>query len=155
MPESSLQSLWPTLSPRERDAMVAKAKGWKLWRMTNLVTGDSWQEAHPAGYEFQTLRLFASISWSEFDPALIVDADDLPEFSASWASVGPLLDEMIAAGCRLTWQPEERAGGFLVSARKPVLCVTPPHVGTLIAEGGESWPERIALCYCLWQGVQP
>lgn len=99
MPED-LRSTWSSLSPREKDARVAEALGHTLWRVLNPVTLDAWQEERSPEWRrvFPTDWPTKQLPWSEFDPRMLSEADDLMPYSTSWEHAGPLLDRLAADG---------------------------------------------------------
>lgn len=138
MPED-LRLLWPTLSPRERDALVAKAKGWTSFEREVGPPADTWRDENGV----------ARSTWS----CSRAENEDGYHASQRWSDAGPLLEEMLAANCEVRMQPATEKSVW-ADHGQPALLVAQKTAATIVATGA-SWPERIALAYCQWRGAQP
>jgi hypothetical protein len=153
----TLQDRWPTLSPRERDAMVARAKGWTVTeQLKGMVT--YWHCVPKDGGQATDLQVDrGSGIKSEFAPAP-GKGDWIPNCSSEWADAGRLLEEMLAAGLHVELFKGTEGMSILTldasraSARGCFDGSDHPSGADLIAD---SFPPAICLAYCAWKGVEP
>jgi hypothetical protein len=126
-----LRELWPTLSPRERDARVAEALGLKVVQF--------------------------GLSPEHRVPAIVIDdarSLPVPRYSTSWEHAGPLLDRLAADGWFPRLSPYHsqslRGLAWIVSGEG----IFDGRVRELDSEiPCSSAPEAIALAFCLSREV--
>ena len=115
----TIQDRWPTLSTRERDAMVAKARG-DTFKPDNRAT-----------------------TYAEY----------LKPYSTDWSLVGPLLEEMLAAGLFVELYQHGEIARLEIEAEL--------HNRQNLGDEGtnafeaDSFPSAICLAYCCWKGIEP
>jgi hypothetical protein len=137
---SDFAEKWRSLTPRQRDALVAEARGWKITRETD---GDDvrWSCQPPGGEATELASSLSSPAALEVAPT---HGPDLLWFSTSWEHAGPLLEEMLAAGVEVR---------FMRDIGRPKVVSWPrdasPIIATSIDKAG--WPELLALAYVIWK----
>jgi len=133
MDADTLRQQWPTISPRERDARVAEALGFKLWQSGKGSLGSPQRQTIATDSPGSGWRhLPFSRRWEEDDPRI-------PPYSTSWEHAGPLLDRL-------------RSDGWCVRLEAAPLSVLlelsrPP--GFVIGLESETGPDAIALAFVL------
>lgn len=129
---------WKSLTPRQRDALVAEAKGIRLFIAS--LGPERWHEVSDGPY---FLSGAVEVQWDRFDESLLKYPSELAAYSTSWGYAGPLLEEMLSADCGVRFR--DGHGG-------PTVVVCPCDASPIIAASEGEWPERIALAYLMWKG---
>ena len=129
----SLRDLWPSLSPRERDAKVAEALGWKL-----VQSGNS-ELRYPIGPANTVPAGDREIPWAGVDLSTFF-APFISPYSTSWEHAGPLLDQLAADGWTIVLRSSPTHGYDVMEATLE---------GRRFGCRSEGGPSTIALAFCL------
>jgi hypothetical protein len=145
---SDLRSLWSSLTPRERDAEVAKALGYRLYSIS-----------YPNGAKFQHIyehplpdcargKDLTLLPWTAFDAEEWThdgnedeyETSMLLPYSTAWSRVGALLHQLAKEG----WV------GFLESGFAPgTVLMAHEDRGLEFQCSAENLPSAVALAFCL------
>lgn len=150
---TDLRSWWATATPRQRDAKVAESLGLLLYEWVGrLVPHGRSQSVHEKPLSDRVA--LKPIPWSSFDARWINSS--LYTYSTSWEHAGPLLDRLRTEGWRI--KIEEYPPGCSVTIYRPM---DRDDLGPAFFFGevnrvvGATYPEAIALAFCIARGVQP
>jgi hypothetical protein len=142
---SDLAETWKSLTPRQRDALAAEARGDQPEVSWEIVTPEGGATA------FSTASALVSREWlaDRQRRGLMLGYKvepwkHYPRYSERWSDAGLLIEEMLAAGVEVRFMRE--------MGRPKVVswpCDASPIIATSIDNAG--WPELLALAYVLWK----